>query len=627
MFKFNLKNYLPRWLLAIAIIFFILILKFFIIYITFEKVYENKIYPGVFLGKYDLGGKTVEQVQQMLNQQINKLNQIGLPFYYKDQSVVIYPVIASIDSDLAYQVINFNVEQTLNEAIHFGRTDNFIYNTESKLKALLFKKYLNLFTSINLEQINKTLKDSFNTFEQPALSAKLTVSQKNGSADYKFSVTEETIGQVIDYDQALNNLTGQLSSLNFAPIGLVTKTDYPAIYKKDCLNIGNKALAILNLAPLILKYEEKSWTINGAELTEWLTLKDDSANTDNFDDKIIVSLDQSKVSDFLNKIIAPEINQEPLDAKFSVEDGRVTEFQASRNGRLLDLAATINQIDEKINNLSDNEITLVVKDAPSIIKTENINNFGVREIIGTGQSNFAGSPVNRRHNIKVGADSLHGLLIKPSEEFSLIKALGEINGSTGYLPELVIKENKTIPEFGGGLCQIGTTMFRTALASGLPITMRQNHSYRVVYYEPAGTDATIYNPWPDLRFINDTNNYILIQSRIEGDNLFFDFWGTGDNRTATQTKPVIYNITKPEPAKLIETLDLKPGVKKCTEKAHNGADTYFDYKVTYPNGEIKQKRFSPHYVPWREVCLIGVEKLSTDTASSTPASNLQSITP
>jgi hypothetical protein len=64
---------------------------------------------------------------------------------------------------------------------------------------------------------------------------------------------------------------------------------------------------------------------------------------------------------------------------------------------------------------------------------------------------------------------------------------------------------------------------------------------------------------------------------------------------------------------------LKPGEKKCTEKAHNGADAYFDYKVVYPDGEIKEKRFSSHYVPWREVCLLGVEKLSTDdTATSTP---------
>jgi hypothetical protein len=133
----------------------------------------------------------------------------------------------------------------------------------------------------------------------------------------------------------------------------------------------------------------------------------------------------------------------------------------------------------------------------------------------------------------------------------------------------------------------------------------------------AGTDATIYDPAPDFRFINDTGNYILIQSRIEGNNIYFDFWGTKDGRLVEKTKPTVTKIVKPGPTKIIETLDLKPGEKKCTEKAHNGADASFYYKVTYPNGDIKDKTFNSHYVPWREVCLLGVEKLSTDIAPAT----------
>ena len=200
----------------------------------------------------------------------------------------------------------------------------------------------------------------------------------------------------------------------------------------------------------------------------------------------------------------------------------------------------------------------------------------------------------------------------------MVKILGQIDASTGYVPELVIKNNQTIPEYGGGLCQVGTTIFRSALKSGLPITARQNHSYRVSFYEPAGTDAAVYDPWPDVRFLNDTGNYILIQSRIEKNNIYFDFWGKRDGRIASSTAPIIYNITKPEPAKIIETTTLKPGEKKCTERAHNGADAYFDYKVTYPAGNVLTKRFKSHYVPWQEVCLVGVTATSTsETTNST----------
>jgi hypothetical protein len=82
--------------------------------------------------------------------------------------------------------------------------------------------------------------------------------------------------------------------------------------------------------------------------------------------------------------------------------------------------------------------------------------------VAIGTSNFKGSPVNRRHNIAVGAASVNGTLIAPGEEFSLLKTLGDIDAAAGYKPELVIKGGKTLPEFGGGLCQIGTTAFRAA---------------------------------------------------------------------------------------------------------------------------------------------------------------------
>ena len=72
------------------------------------------------------------------------------------------------------------------------------------------------------------------------------------------------------------------------------------------------------------------------------------------------------------------------------------------------------------------------------------------------------------------------------------------------LDEALALVSRRGPEFGGGLCQIGTTMFRVTMNAGLPILERQNHSYRVRYYEPpVGMDVTIYEPKPDFRFRND----------------------------------------------------------------------------------------------------------------------------
>ncbi|MDO8668495.1 MAG: VanW family protein [bacterium] len=623
----KIKNLGPRWLLAIAIIFFIFFLSAGAGLIVFDGMFKNKIYPNIFIGNLNLGGKSGAEAKRMIDQAVDKINQRGVTFSYKDYQTAITPVIASIDGDLAYQIINFNIDGAVNAALSYSRSDNFFINLKNKLLTLVVKKRLALTPSVNREEITKILENNFIKTYEPAQDAKLIIKKVASTGDYEFSITKEKFGKTIDYEEAVNLLITNLSNLDSSEIQLSTITQYPKILAKTGLNIESQAKNILDLAPLTLKYGEDKWLIDKDLLAQFLSIKPDgSTDTPNLEnqpaDKVKVGLDDDKFKAYLTEQVASKLDKKPVEAKFEINNGKVTEFQNSQDGLALNLESSLIKIEEAIAS-GNNQIDLVVEAQLALTKTGSINSFGIKEVIGIGASNFAGSPVNRRHNISVGANSVNGTMIKPGEEFSLLKVLGEIGGSTGYLPELVIKEGRTLPEFGGGLCQVGTTVFRAVIASGLPVTMRQNHSYRVVYYEPAGTDATIYNPWPDFRFINDTPAYILIQAKISGDTLSFEFWGTRDARLIETTQPTIYNIVKPESTKIVETLALKPGEKKCTERAHNGADAFFDYKVTYGSGEIKAKRFSSHYVPWREVCLLGVEKLSPpaggpETAPSTP---------
>lgn len=615
---FSLKNittYIPGWLLTTAIVFFIFFIVFFVPYWIFDAIYSNKIYPGVQINNIDLEGKTQNEAENLINGLVDKIEENGIIFDIDGHKATIYPIITSSEGDLAYNIMSFDANNTANEAYSFGRSADLAKNIKSIIASFFKKTQIPLSYLIDEEKIKKTLQENFSQYEIPAQNANLIF--KNG----EFSISEEKLGKIIDYDKAVNALRANLSKPDNSPIKILTITDYPAIAKKNCLNIEAKAKRISTQDSFALVYIASSspssatstlkWEISKEIIAGWLTL---STRNNDLQEAIIV-LDNNKIEDYLEKNIAPKINKEPQDAKFTIKDGRVMEFQSSKNGLELDVETVLAQIENKILNSGEGDIELAVKEIESKIASDNVNDFGIKEIIGTGQSNFKGSPNNRRHNIKTGANSLNGVLIKPGEEFSLVAALGEIDGKSGYLQELVIKGNKTVPEYGGGLCQIGTTMFRAALATGLPITMRRNHSYRVAYYEPAGTDATIYSPQPDLKFINDTGHYILIQYRLSGDNLYFDFWGTKDNRMVEKTEPTIYNIVKPAPAKIIETVDLPAGQKKCTEKSHNGADAYFNYKVTYPTGEVKEKKFTSHYVPWRAVCLLGVEKLSTATST------------
>ncbi len=175
---------------------------------------------------------------------------------------------------------------------------------------------------------------------------------------------------------------------------------------------------------------------------------------------------------------------------------------------------------------------------PEITST-NYKQIGLKEKIGSGKSNFRGSPKNRIHNIHNATSKFEGIIIAPNETFSFVSTLGDVDESTGYKEELVIKDNKTFPEFGGGICQVSTTLFRSAVNTGLKITERRNHAYPVQYYSPQGTDATVYIPKPDLQFKNNTDKYIMLQPHIEGTILTFDIFGTSDGRQVKTEGPTL----------------------------------------------------------------------------------------
>ena len=274
---------------------------------------------------------------------------------------------------------------------------------------------------------------------------------------------------------------------------------------------------------------EKSWTVDDDNWNEFWDLETLGAWL----------LEQEKI-----------LNREPQDAELELKDGesRATKFAPHQDGQTLGLAEAQSLIRKALLE-GRSEVELPVSVKPPRVTLSDLNSLGIKEIIARGQSDFSGSPANRIQNIKVGTARYHGVVIMPGEEFAFNKHLGPIDAAHGFLPELVIKPEGTVPEFGGGLCQVSSTAFRAAFFGGLPITQRRNHSYAVKYYEwisddrasAVGLDATIYPGAQDLKFINDTPGAILIATKVEGKRVYFDFYGTSDGRKVIVDGPHPYD--------------------------------------------------------------------------------------
>ncbi|MDD2807639.1 MAG: VanW family protein [Patescibacteria group bacterium] len=601
------KSHHNKWWLIVAAVFFMLFVVIIGLVITFEVTCASKFYPNTKIGYLDVGGLTKNQALESLKNIEAKLQSKGLIFSSAGKNINIELInISATDPDLAKPVLYFDWSQTVNVAYRNGRGGNLINDLLSQASTVMFGHHTSPVFVLDKTELLATLKSNFFDQEQPPLNARLVI---NNQAP---EIIGEQSGKVFDYQSAIDTLEKNLNNLDFVPIPMTLSFQEPQIKKQNLGSALNGLEAILKIESLKLTAGQDSWTITAKQLQSWLEFQQRN-------NEIVIGLNKALVAEFLQPI-KEQLDVEVKDAKFEISDGRVTSFQSIQDGKSLNIDKSYEKINNQVVAGISDDIPLSVEVVTAKVANGDLNNLGIVELIGRGTSNFKGSPKNRRVNIAVGAGSLNGVLIKPGEDFSLLKALGPIDGNHGYLQELVIKGDRTLPEYGGGLCQIGTTTFRAALNAGLPITERRNHSYRVVYYEPAGMDATIYDPAPDMKFLNDTGHDILFVTKLEGDNLIFEFYGTKDGRQVIldPNPPKIYNVTRPGEPHYIETTDLKPGEKKIVEHAHNGADTDFTYTVIYPNGDKKEQNFHSHYVAWPEVWKIGVDPNASSTETVVP---------
>lgn len=313
------------------------------------------------------------------------------------------------------------------------------------------------------------------------------------------------------------------------------------------------------------------------------------------------------------------IYKDPIDARFTFQDGKVVEFQPSAEGEDIDFEELKNRVRSKtlsiVASSSPRSFTIPVplKTLYPQITTDKANSFGIRELIGSGSSLFTGSIPNRIFNITLAATRLNGILIKPGETFSFDKSIGDISAFTGYKQAYVIQNGRTVLGDGGGVCQVSTTIFRAVLNSGLPIIERNPHAYRVGYYEQdsgPGFDAAIFVPNVDFKFKNDTDNYLLIKTIVDPDlgKLTFELYGTKDLREVKISKPVITSVTSsPEPL-YIDDPTLPKNEIKQVDYAVPGANVYFTRQVIKDGKTIINETFSSRYRAWQAVYMRGTKE-------------------
>jgi vancomycin resistance protein YoaR len=584
--------------------------------VAYAHMYDGRIFPGVSVLGVRLDGMTKDDAQKAVQEAIDRTLAGGLRFRFHGKEVSVDPTPSSPDAGDSRDLILYNVNDALQQALTVGREGNWLQQsfTQVRLRGLS----INIPAAVTIDRagiasgISAALQDQLTSPVDAHFAIDAT------STPVKVTIVSEKDGSVLLPDQAMDTLSAEAQYLDFKPIDISDRAVTPTITAKDLEPLLGDAQAMFTRPQLVFTYQDKQFPVPTTVLATWVSATGTK-------DALSVALDPAAFAASL-PTIAPGVEVQPKDGSLVEKDGKIQSFVSGTEGQVIDATATFAEVARSWP--ASSTFPLVVTSVTGKLAGDDPQRLGITDLLGVGISNYRNSPPNRIKNIQHGVALVNGTIVQPGETFSLIKTLGPIDGEHQWLSELTIKGDHTEPDFGGGLCQIGTTTFRAALASGLPILERQNHSYSVSYYAPAGTDATIYDPQPDMRFKNDTLGPILINAYIKGTGVYFEFWGKKDGRSATYTGvktvtqvtdlvPRVSNVVQPPPPKLTETLSLPPGTKKCSELPHAGEDAIFTYTVTSATGTVSSVDFQSHYRPWQEVCLIGVSQLSQPQASST----------
>lgn len=416
--------------------------------------------------------------------------------------------------------------------------------------------------------------------------------------------TLEELNKFLATNSSLTNIKKQ-STLTFKPVTHWLSKTLDSSQTNTALKTAQKLVG----KELVFTYDKTKEKLTDQDLVSFLTFPSGF-----IDEKI-----EDKLKIWKEKLDRPAQNAE---FDFDKQTFKVTKFKPHREGLVLDQDETITIIKQKITDLLGQDLEAAT--TPSItqefpitasqpdITLADTNNLGIAERIGFGDSYYAHSIPSRIHNVALTAQKINYSIVPPGKEFSFNKALGEVSALTGYKPAYVIKDGQTVLGDGGGVCQVSTTLFRSLLDAGLNITLRLPHSYRVSYYEldnNPGFDATVYDGNVDLRFINDTDNYVLIYTEADSQNLYMkvELYGTSDGRTTELTNYKSWDFREPLPPVYVTDPSLPPGQTKQIDWAASGIKAQFTHTVKDKNGEvIRQKTYYSNYRPWAAKYLQGV---------------------
>lgn len=254
----------------------------------------------------------------------------------------------------------------------------------------------------------------------------------------------------------------------------------------------------------------------------------------NYEVKIVYN--EGKISEFLDTM-AEQVKVEPANASISISGGAITvaEGQAGYELDKEDLFTNIKNALEDINGEELVSIEGNLKEVEPEITTSALQTVDTK--ISSYTTYFNPGPSGT--NIQRGATMIGNVLLMPGDSFSAVEAIGPTTAENGFVAANTYLNGKVVPGYGGGVCQISSTIYNAELRAGIVPDFRLYHEMTVAYV-PQGLDATIGDEWPDLVFTNPYEYPIVVNVYADGGSVTAEFWSNSQATDGITYEPKSY---------------------------------------------------------------------------------------
>ena len=304
------------------------------------------------------------------------------------------------------------------------------------------------------------------------------------------------------------------------------------------LSIAARRARVALSAPVVLRGQARSFRVPRWRIAELLALPSDGRSR-------LTIAGPSATSYF--RILSERMGRPPVDARFAVS-GDSIQIVPARAGTQLDVPRTARALLRAATSRSNRVASISLVRALPERTTKEALAMGIDSRMSSYKTYNAGT-WDRITNLRLGVTLLDDTLVAPGGTFSLNEAIGERTEERGFRSAPVIIGTEYEEEVGGGTSQVATTVFNAAWEAGLKITERNPHSLYISRYQ-LGRDATVYWPSLDLKFVNDTSNWVLVKGFPESDGITVSIYG-GERRRVESSQGTL-KVTGPVPVERIK---------------------------------------------------------------------------